>query len=103
MRRMIRTICFLLMSAAIAAGQSSAPAPQAAEKQQLMWQKVEQAVRDADKTLDGVLAVAVEDLTSGQKFQSHGDELMPTASTIKIAVLAELYHQTQLAEASAAS
>src|SRR5579859_2628945 len=89
---MIRTIVALILLAATAAAQSTG------EKQQLMWQKVEQAVRDADHDLDGVLAVAVTDLKTGQKFGLHENELMPTASTIKIAVLAELYHQTQVAQ-----
>src|SRR5512133_4088733 len=93
---MIRTFFAVLLLAATASAQTSAPAP--GVKQQLMWQKVEQAAHDAEHDLDGVLAVAVTDLKTGQKFGLHGDELMPTASTIKIAVLAELYHQTQVAQ-----
>jgi beta-lactamase class A len=93
---MIRNLIALLVLAAFASAQTSAP--QGGEKQQLMWQKVEQAAHDAEHDLDGVLAVAVTDLKTGQKFGLHENELMPTASTIKIAVLAELYHQTQVAQ-----
>lgn len=67
-----------------------------AEKQQLMWEKLASAIGDVDHKLDGVLGVAIEDLTSGQKFFLHPDEIFPQASSIKIAVLAELYHQNQL-------
>src|ERR1051326_2576717 len=94
---MIRTFFAVLLVAATASAQTSAPATPG-EKQQLMWQRVEQAARYAEHDLDGVLAVAVTDLKTGQKFGLHENELMPTASTIKIAVLVELYHQTQVAQ-----
>lgn len=68
----------------------------AAEKQQVLWNKLEAEIREVDKNLDGVLGVAIEDLTTGQKFFLHEDEIFPQASSIKIAVLAELYHQAQL-------
>jgi beta-lactamase class A len=42
------------------------------------------------------MGVAIENLTTGQKFFLHEDEIFPQASSIKIAVLAELYHQAQL-------
>jgi beta-lactamase class A len=41
------------------------------------------------------MGVAIEDLASGQKFQLRGDEVFPQASSIKTALLAELYHQVQ--------
>ncbi|MEQ1353461.1 MAG: serine hydrolase, partial [Candidatus Acidiferrum sp.] len=49
-----------------------------------------------DQHLDGVLGVAIEDLATGQKFLLRADSVFPQASSIKIAVLAELYHQAQL-------
>lgn len=67
-----------------------------AEKQQVLWEKLAAAIGDIDHKLDGVLGVAIEDLTTGQKFFLHPDEIFPQASSIKIAVLAELYHQNQL-------
>ena len=66
-----------------------------AEKPQILWQKLESTINDLDRSLDGVLGVAILDLTSGQKFLLHADEVFPQASSIKIAVLAELYHQAQ--------
>lgn len=41
------------------------------------------------------MGVAILDLTSGRSFFLHGDEVFPQASSIKIAVLAELYRQAQ--------
>jgi beta-lactamase class A len=73
----------------------SALAQSTAEKQQLLWQKLESTIHDVDHSLDGVIGVAILDLTSGQKFLLHADEVFPQASSIKIAVLAELYHQAQ--------
>src|SRR5260370_3448434 len=65
------------------------------EKEQVLWQKLEAAIRGVDRNLDGVLGVAILDLTTGQKYFLHADEVLPTASSIKIAILAELYHQAQ--------
>jgi beta-lactamase class A len=42
-----------------------------------------------------VLGVAILDLATGQKYLLHADEVLPTASSIKIAILAELYRQAQ--------
>jgi beta-lactamase class A len=69
---------------------SSAPS-----KQQVLWQKLEANINDVYHGLDGVLGVAILDLSSGQKFLLHGDDVFPQASSIKVAVLAELYRQAQ--------
>lgn len=66
-----------------------------AEKREILWQKLQSDVRQVDQQLDGVLAVAIKDLTSGEEFFLHPDEVMPQASSIKIAVLADLYLQAQ--------
>jgi len=65
------------------------------EKEQVLWQKLEATISGVDRNLDGVLGVAILDLTTGQKYFLHADEVLPTASSIKIAILAELYHQAQ--------
>jgi beta-lactamase class A len=67
----------------------------AAAKQQVLWQKLEANINDVDHGLDGVLGVAILDLGGGQKFLLHGDDVFPQASSIKVAVLAELYRQAQ--------
>jgi beta-lactamase class A len=86
-------IVFLLLTNAWAQTTASHP-PQ---KQQALWDKLEAEIRQADQNLDGVMGVAIEDLTSGQTFFLHENEIFPQASSIKITVLAELYHQNQLA------
>jgi beta-lactamase class A len=68
--------------------------PQAV-KRQLLWQKLQDGLRNIDQQLDGVMGLAVKDLTSGEEFFINADEIMPQASSIKIAVLANLYLQTQ--------
>jgi len=87
--------------AAMAAAQTGAREQTSAGKQQVLWDKLESQVRDIDRNLDGVMGVALEDLTTGQKFLLHEDEVFPQASSIKIAVLAELYHQEQLSAGGA--
>jgi beta-lactamase class A len=69
---------------------AQSPAP---EKANILWAKLERSVAALDARLDGVLAVAIKDLTDGRTLLFHADEVMPTASTIKIAILAELYRQ----------
>jgi beta-lactamase class A len=66
-------------------------------KQQVLWDHLRSEIAEQEKQLDGVLGVAILDLTSGQTFLVHPDEIFPQASSIKIAVLAELYHQAQQA------
>jgi len=97
---LILHFAFLILHSAALAQTAPAASPAAAqgkEKQNLLWQKLQSAVEQSDHELDGVLAVAVTDLSSGRKLAWHADEVMPTASSIKIAVLAELYRQHQQA------
>lgn len=79
-------VCLLLITTALA---------QTPAKQQLLWQKLESRIHEIDRNLDGVMGVAIEDLTSRQTFFLQPDEVFPQASSIKIAVLAELYRQAQ--------
>jgi beta-lactamase class A len=64
-------------------------------KQKVLWQRLESTIDRVAQELDGVMGVAIEDLNSGQKAFRREDEVFPQASTIKVAVLAELYHQNQ--------
>jgi beta-lactamase class A len=65
------------------------------DKQEILWKKLQYRIERMDEDLDGVMAVAIKDLTSGKEFFLHGDEVMPQASSIKIAVLADLFLQAQ--------
>lgn len=66
-------------------------------KQQALWDHLRVAIAAEDQHLDGVLGLAIMDLKSGQTLLVRPDEEFPQASSIKIAVLAELYHQAQQA------
>ena len=86
----------ILVVFVLLAGASAQVNPAAgAEKQQILWQKLESTINGVDQNLDGVLGIAILDLTSGKKFLLHGDQVFPQASSIKIAVLAELYRRAQ--------
>ena len=87
----LRPILIYPLLIASALGQS---APTSA-KQEILWQKLGSSIADVDRNLDGVMGVAIEDLTTGQKYLLHENEVFPQASSIKIAVLAELYRQVQ--------
>jgi beta-lactamase class A len=50
-------------------------------------------VQAVDARLDGVLGVCVRDLTTGETVELRPEEAFPTASSIKLAVLYELYRQ----------
>jgi len=65
------------------------------QKEVLLWQKLESSIRNEDRHIDGVFGIAIEDLSSGHTVSVNADETFPTASTIKIAILAELYRQAQ--------
>src|SRR5580658_6331846 len=76
-----------------ASAQTSPPSP--TEKQQVLWMKLEKSILDVDRGLDGVMGVAIVDLSDGHKYLLHAGDVFPQASSIKICDLAELYRQAQ--------
>lgn len=64
-------------------------------KQKVLWQKLESQIQEIDQHLDGVMGLAIEDLTTRDHFLLHEDEIFAQASSIKITVLANLYLQAQ--------
>ncbi|MGH9612082.1 MAG: serine hydrolase, partial [Bryobacteraceae bacterium] len=58
---------------------------------QLWEQKLHQKVKALDDGLNGVLGVAFIDLTSGHVFSYNGDTSFPTASSIKIPILIQMF------------
>lgn len=93
-------LCVLLM-AGMCCGQTATAKPANATpakltpKQELLWQKMAERVTQIAQHTDGVMGVVVRDLASGKELAINADEVYPTASSIKIAVLAELYRQSQ--------
>jgi beta-lactamase class A len=85
----------LFLAGSLAQTASHPPAALSAEKQKILWQKLETSIHDVDQHLDGVMGVAIEDLKTGDQFFLHENEVFAQASSIKITVLASLYLQAQ--------
>jgi beta-lactamase class A len=92
MSQRLAVLVFLLWSATAYAAQTPLN-----PKQQVLWDHLRSALAKEEQQLDGVLGVALLDLNSGETLFVRPDEVFPQASSIKIAVLAELYHQAQQA------
>src|SRR5262245_44979795 len=60
-----------------------------------LWKRLETRVHEIADKLDGVIGIAILDLIDGRIFSLNADRVFPTASSIKIAVLLELYRQDQ--------
>ena len=82
--------CALFLCICLA--QTAAPSP---GKQKVLWQKLEADIQEVDQHPDGVMGVAIEDLTAGDHFFLREDDVFAQASSIKITVLANLYLQAQ--------
>lgn len=79
-------------AAAPQATAAQAAAAQPATAQELL-DKLRRRIEAVDARLDGVLGVYVEDLSTGARIERRADDVFPTASSIKLAVLYELYRQ----------
>lgn len=94
---MIRRIFFFLLPVlcALPGFAQCCPEKPQAIKREVLWKKLQDQLFAVNQKLDGVMGLAVKDLTSGEEFFINADEVMPQASSIKIAVLANLYLQAQ--------
>ncbi len=87
-------LCSPAAFAATDDARSPADTPESVQaKQELLWGRMEESVRSIVRETDAVVGVAILDLTDQRAFHLNADAIYPTASTIKIAVLAELYRQ----------
>jgi beta-lactamase class A len=50
-------------------------------------------IQAVDRAMDGVIGVAIIDLTSGRLLQYNGDTVFPQASSIKIPIMIEVFRQ----------
>ena len=92
------------MLAALAASALGEPKPEATPGDtgtDLLWKKLETRVEEIAARLDGVMGVAILDLTDGRVLLRNADRVFPAASSIKLAILLELYRQDQEARAGA--
>ncbi|MCB0114634.1 MAG: serine hydrolase [Caldilineaceae bacterium] len=64
----------------------------------LLWQRLNDEIRREVDAFPGVAGVALRDFEGKLEFTVNGDELFPTASTIKIHVLAQLLTRAEAGE-----
>jgi beta-lactamase class A len=105
MMRMVRTLILAasLGSCAVSAlgqvngapSEASGSAAGNPAQNDLLWQKLEATIRQVSQELDGTMGVAIMDLTDGRTFLQNPNHVFAQASSIKVAVLAELYRQQQ--------
>jgi beta-lactamase class A len=81
----------IVLIAAAAALSAQAPAP--SEKGKELRQKFERQLQAIASGLDGVMGFAIVDLTSGERFEHLSGEVFPLASSVKLAILYELFKQ----------
>jgi len=67
----------------------------------LLWEKLDARAGEMVERFEGVMGVAIVDLTDGRAILQNADRVFPTASSIKIAILLELYRQEQEARGGA--
>ncbi len=67
----------------------------------LLWKKLETRVEEIAARFDGVMGLAILDLTDGRILLHNADRVFPAASSIKLAILVELYRQDQEARTGA--
>ncbi len=92
MTRLLGLICWIALT------QGDFVVAQSGAKLDLYWRKLGADIAKVENGFDGVMGVAVKDLTDGRTYLLNATEPMPTASMIKIAVLAELFRQNRLNE-----
>ena len=91
-----RVIAPLLLAATLLAPPPGATAAsRLPAKEQALLDKLRARIEAVDRGLDGVLGVSVKDLNTGARIEIRAAEVFPTASSIKAAVLYELYRQAE--------
>src|SRR5206468_8638515 len=69
------------------------PTPMPGEKgSDLLWKKLETRVSKIADQSDGVMGIAILDLTDGGTLLHNGVRVFPSASSIQISIMVELYH-----------
>jgi beta-lactamase class A len=73
-------------------------APCQTSLQTLLESKLSSRIREYDASLHGVLGVAAIDLATGRVFAYHAEAVFPTASSIKIPILVEMFRSIRRGE-----
>jgi beta-lactamase class A len=83
-------------------GQQNPEAASRGAHDDLLWKKLSDRVAEIVERFDGVMGVTIVDLTDDRTILKNADRVFPTASSIKIAILLELYRQDQEARTGVA-
>jgi beta-lactamase class A len=86
----MRFIFFLLCACGLAIAETTAA--------DLLEKKTIERIAKLDASLEGVLGVAAIDLTTGRTIAYHADAVFPTASTIKVPIMIQLFRAVRLGE-----
>jgi len=99
----MRLVAFFvaLALATSAVGQQKSEAGPGDTGSDLLWKKLETRVEEIAARFDGVMGLAILDLTDGRILLHNADRVFPAASSIKLAILVELYRQDQEARTGA--
>jgi beta-lactamase class A len=73
----------------------AAVAADLSQKEVQLWSRLRTRVEAVDRGLDGVLGVFVRDVKTGATIEVRSGEVFPTASSIKLAIVYELYRQAE--------
>jgi len=82
----------LALGLATHATAQTAPAP-AAKPAEILRRQFDARLQEVAGRVDGIASYAIIDLATGDRFARYPDVVLPTASTIKLAVLYELWKQ----------
>jgi beta-lactamase class A len=89
-RLLLSAVSLLVLGALIApAARASTPPP----VEDALFDRLRAGIAAVEGRLDGVVGVAVKDLATGRTIEIRGDVVFPQASSIKLALVLELYHQ----------
>ena len=89
-------LCFSLLAAAQAtSGSRILGTPTQSE---MLWQKLDATVQQVNREMNGTMGVAIMDLNDGRTLLLNPDAVFAQASSIKVAILAELFRQQQQSE-----
>lgn len=92
-RRSLPPLIALLLLSGPAAPLARAAAPPSVED--ALFENLRAAIAAVEGRLDGVLGVAIKDLSTGRVIEIRGDVVFPQASAIKLALVYELYRQAE--------
>ncbi|MPZ17382.1 MAG: serine hydrolase [Luteitalea sp.] len=83
-----------ILAATLLVGHAAA-AEEPVANQDLLRAQLERRIEQRLAAVDGVIGVWIKDLVSGAEIAVNEDRVFPTASSIKIAILVELYRQAE--------